>query len=212
MGTAVLRSHDCLKGRLHLEAFGSRPPPPVKPSRKKPPRSSPSPSTSPPPPPPKDGRSHQTRPAQPSPPPQPTNHTRPNPPRSVRKTGFPGKENAGDTQIRPRRPLVMEEVTILKRGDELKAFGPPAEDRRSDGDESLLCSTNRLGPDPEILPKKIGFADLGSVYAGPAFFASPSPSSLPFPASFLKKVGGEAITSDEATRSLRCLLRLDNLA
>ncbi|KAG1326621.1 putative zyxin [Cocos nucifera] len=106
----------------------------------------------------------------------------------------------------------MEEVTILKRGEELQAFVPPAEDRRSDGDDSVLWSTNRLGPDPQILPKKIGFADLGSVYAGPAFFASPSPSSLPFPAFFLKKAGGEAIDSDEATRSLRCLLRLDDLA
>ncbi|XP_010942151.1 uncharacterized protein [Elaeis guineensis] len=210
MGTAVLRSHDCLKGRLHLEAFGSRPPPPAKHSRKKPPRSSPS--SSPPPPPPKAGRSHLTRPARLSPPPQPTNPTRPNPPSSVRKTGSPGKENAGDTQIRPRRPLVMEEVTILKRGEELQAFVTPAEDRRSDGDESVLCSTNRLGPDPQILPKKIGFADPASVYAGPAFFASPSPSSLPFPAFFLKKAGGEAINSDEATRSLRCLLRLDALA
>lgn len=105
----------------------------------------------------------------------------------------------------------MEEVTILKRGEELKAFQPPAEERLSDGEESLLCSTNRLGPDPEILPKTVGFADLGSLYAGPAFFASPSPSSLPFPAFFLKKAGDEAIKSDEATRSLRCLLRLDDL-
>ncbi|XP_008806309.2 pre-mRNA-splicing factor cwc22-like [Phoenix dactylifera] len=209
MATAVLRSHDCLKDRLHLEAFGSRSPPPMKPPRKKPPRSSPS--TSPAPQAPKAGRNHHSRPSRLSPLPQSTKPTRPNPPRSGRKTGSPGKENTGDSEIRSRRPLVMEEVTILKRGEELKAFGPPAVDRRLGGEESVLCSTNRLGPDPEILPKKMGFADLGSVYAGPAFIASPAPSSLPFPAFFLKKTGDEAIKSDEATRSLRCLLRLDDL-
>nr|XP_010929111.1 uncharacterized protein LOC105050694 [Elaeis guineensis] len=209
MGTEVLRSHDCLQDRLHLEAFRSRPPPPMKPSRKKNPRSTPS--ISPASQLPNAGRSHQPRLARLSPPPQSTKPTRSNPQRSGRKTGSPGKENAGDSEIRPRRPLVMEEVTILKRGGDLKAFGPPPVDRRSGGEESALCSTNRLGPDPEILPKKIGFADLGSVYAGPAFFASPAPSSLPFPTFFLKKSAGEAIKSDEATKSLRCLLRLDDL-
>ncbi|KAG1364362.1 zyxin [Cocos nucifera] len=210
MGTEVLRSHDCLQDRLHLDAYfrsGSRPP--MKPSRKKAPRFSPSNS-------PASqllnaGRSHQPRPARLSPPPQSTKPTRSNPPRSGRKTGSPGKENARYSETRPRRTLVMEEVTILKRGGELKAFGPPAVDRRSDGEELALCCTNRLGPDPEILPKKMCFADLGSVYAGPAFFASPAPSSLPFPAFFLKKSAGEVINSDEATRSLRCLLRLDDL-
>ena len=72
-------------------------------------------------------------------------------------------------------------------------------DLRSDGD--VLCSTNRMGPDPEILPK---FSDLTpAVYAGPAFnISSPSPSSLPF----LRR------SSEIATRGLRCLLRLDEIA
>ena len=82
-------------------------------------------------------------------------------------------------------------------------------DLRSDGD--VLCSTNRMGPDLEILPK---FSDLTpAVYAGPAFnISSPSPSSLPFPAFFLKKSADEAVKSEIATRGLRCLLRLDEIA
>ncbi|KAG1369664.1 putative zyxin [Cocos nucifera] len=105
----------------------------------------------------------------------------------------------------------MEEVMILKHKGELKAFGPPAMDRWSNGKESVLYCMNHLGPDPEILPKKIGFIGLGLVYAGLASFSSLVPRSLLFPVFFLKKSIDEVIKSDDTTRSLRCLLRLDDL-
>lgn len=131
-----------------------------------------------------------------------------------RQFGSPDKENS-----EARKPLVLGQVTILKRGEELKAKPqtPPspsaaataAAPRSAGNDPSVLCSTNRLGPDPKILPK---FSDLKAVYAGPAYITSPAPSSLPFPAFFLKKASDEASESDLATRGLRCLLRLDEIA
>ncbi|ONK59589.1 uncharacterized protein A4U43_C08F8020 [Asparagus officinalis] len=106
----------------------------------------------------------------------------------------------------------MGRVTILKRGEALSSKPPQstAVDFRSDGDESsVLCSTNRLGPDPGILPK---LSDLSAIYAGPAYISSPAPSSLPFPAFFLKRTADEASKSEIATKGLRCLLRLDDIA
>ncbi|KAK9269001.1 hypothetical protein L1049_000769 [Liquidambar formosana] len=104
----------------------------------------------------------------------------------------------------PAKNLVMEQVTILKRGEGLK----PAKTVRFEDEEDLvLCSTDRLGPDPETVQKQIRVSDyktVGGVYAGSAFFASPPPSSVPFPAFFAKKEKNETATSD-----LRRLLRLD---
>ncbi|MQM14372.1 hypothetical protein Taro_047302 [Colocasia esculenta] len=104
----------------------------------------------------------------------------------------------------PGKKLVVEEVAFLKRGEPVKE--PPAAVR--DGDLAL-CSTVRLGPDPEILPKQTPLAGgEPSLDADLGFLASPSPSSLPFPASFfVKKDAGNGM--DLATEGLRCLLRLD---
>lgn len=98
------------------------------------------------------------------------------------------------------RDLVMEEVRILKRGE---AVRPPSPSLSSRGGEENLtpCLTDRLGPDPNVLPKPSV-----SVYAGPAFVSSPSPSSLPVPL-FLKKAASRG--DDIATRTICCLLRLD---
>lgn len=51
-------------------------------------------------------------------------------------------------------------------------------------DDFALCSTNRLGPDPEMVPKE-KLADF--FFAGSAFVDSPPPSSLPLPGFFAKK-------------------------
>ncbi|KAJ8480569.1 hypothetical protein OPV22_024296 [Ensete ventricosum] len=209
MGTAVLRPHDCLRNRLHDDAFGSRPPPPAKPHRKKPPRppptssSPPSASFHPPPPPPppsKAGRRGLGQPAR-SPPPQAVaKPSRANPPLDSRKSPSPRKDGTlSEGETRSRRALVMEGVRILKRGEELKPGASRAADLGQEGDGSGLCSTNRLGAEPEILPRKVGLAVLESPYAGPAFFASPSPSSLPLPSFCLKK---GAVKGDEAARVL----------
>ncbi|URE19850.1 alginate regulatory protein AlgP [Musa troglodytarum] len=180
MAMAVLRSHDCLKNRHHLDAYGFRRPPPAKPHRKK----------SPPP-------AHSSPPTHPPPPAPPRKAFKPScsanhPPDGLRSPS-PLKDGAqSDGETCQRRALVMEEVRIMKRGEELKPRASLAADQSLEGDDSALRTSNQLGPEPEILPRKVGLAVLESAYAGPAFLASPSPSSLPIPSFFLKKAVSRA--------------------
>ncbi|MQL83288.1 hypothetical protein Taro_015780 [Colocasia esculenta] len=217
MGADLLRSHGGTGGRLPAGEIRSSPP--VKPSRStnlaRHPRVSPRQADdafprSPP---------SQTKPLRKS----PGNHGTPG--RSGRRSRIPDSEGKMVVKM-PVKRLVMEEVTILKRGEDVKPTRP-AEDRRpsdregaaappsvADGadDDDInvaLCSTERLGPDPEILPKQIRLVDgKKPLYAGSGFFASPSPRSLPLPTSFFAKKE-VANTTDLATRGLRYLLRLD---
>ncbi|KAJ8766273.1 hypothetical protein K2173_022332 [Erythroxylum novogranatense] len=102
--------------------------------------------------------------------------------------------------------LVMEKVTILRRGESLDSK------IKSTG-EMVVTGTDRLGPEPEMVPKQVRMVDLSSplagksdMYAGSAFFMSPAPSSLPLP-SFSKRK--QVSVDDLATRDLRRLLRLE---
>ena len=65
--------------------------------------------------------------------------------------------------------LVMGQVKILKRGETLSAFR-----------NSVVTSTNKIGPEPETSQKKIGEI-VSRRYAGACSSASPPPSSLPIP-------------------------------
>ncbi|XP_015573358.1 uncharacterized protein LOC107261088 [Ricinus communis] len=126
--------------------------------------------------------------------------------------------SADDSKI-PRnhgssRGLVMEKVTILRRGESLDSKIKTTETApflKKDG--MVVAGTDRLGPDPEMVPKQIRIVDLRSpitgkcdMYAGSGFAVSPAPSSLPLP-SFSKKK--QVPIDDSATRDLRRLLRLD---
>ncbi|XP_062078283.1 uncharacterized protein LOC133782874 [Humulus lupulus] len=121
----------------------------------------------------------------------------------------------------PAINLVMGQVTILKRGDSLSLTA--GKNDRSHGavvsvekrkprvakvvdDVDLgLGSTNRLGPDPEMVMKQVRVSNckvIDDFYAGSgAAFTSPPPSSLPLPG-FLGK-------NEAATCDLRRLLHLD---
>ena len=87
----------------------------------------------------------------------------------------------------PSKKLVMEEVTILKRGEDLKTVRPS-----STGLDSTPCSMLRLGPEPDAFANQVRFASAvpGSGAAdsfwGSPFLDSPAPSALPFPAMLLK--------------------------
>lgn len=124
------------------------------------------------------------------------------------------------------------QVTILKRGESLNVIKSNKNEilKRtvsSTGDliglgssSSTSSSESRsIGPDPELVPKQIRITDLKSsttvrshhhheVYAGSAFYMSPSPSALPLPTFSIKKEG-LGIVDDSATKDLRRLLRLD---
>ncbi|XP_043701319.1 uncharacterized protein LOC122651834 [Telopea speciosissima] len=184
MATAVLRSQDCLRGRFPKETLA---PSPFRP------------------------RKNSNTNANPNPNPNPSFS------RSGRRKRIPvgslDKEN-GRSARSPAKNMIMGQVTILKRGEMLK----PTEDRvrgvveeqAKINEVSVLCSTDRLGPEPEMIPKQIGLTDVKSVdgvFAGSAFLTSPPPSSLPLPGFFTKKVVPSKI--DVATTDLRRLLRLD---
>ncbi|KAF5187714.1 hypothetical protein FRX31_022701 [Thalictrum thalictroides] len=71
---------------------------------------------------------------------------------------------------------------------------------------TVVSSSDRLGPEPEMIPKEVRLTDLKSVngetFAGSVFVSSPSPNSLPFP-TFTKQV--------VATKDLRRILGINLL-
>ncbi|XP_042510315.1 uncharacterized protein LOC122085798 [Macadamia integrifolia] len=192
MATAALRSQDCLRGRFPAETLTS---PPFKPRRTSNSNANPSPNPNPNPTFTRSGRRKRTQ------------------------VGSPDKENrrsrcemAGSRL--PAKNMIMGQVTILKRGEMLK----PTEDRvrgvveeeAKTNEVPVLYSTERLGPEPDMVPKQIGLTDVKSVdgvFAGSAFLTSPPPSSLPLPGFFTNKVVPSK--NDVATTDLRRLLRLD---
>ncbi|KAF8730103.1 hypothetical protein HU200_017071 [Digitaria exilis] len=207
MATGVLRSHDALNNRMHLDAFT---PSPTKPRRRRSPK--PAGASSPPPKaaavassPPKAAASTPVKGAaagRRSPPARPAAR----------------KQQPSPTKEKPKQRLVMEEVRILKRGEEPPApapapvvAAPVAKPAPAATEPRVLASTGRIGPKaPAVSPTKkiVSSASANAaVYAGPAFSAAaPEPSSLPMPALFLRRA------ESEATRGLRCLLRIGELA
>ncbi|KAK4433965.1 hypothetical protein Salat_0559200 [Sesamum alatum] len=117
--------------------------------------------------------------------------------------------------------LVMGQVTLLRRGESLsslasKVTGGSAEaPAQKPVDDLAVLGTVRIGPDlPEMVPKQIrlGAPSTGDVYAGSAFFSSPSPRSVPLPSFFNKRDSDDCQSEpfdDGATRDLRRLLRLE---
>ncbi|EOA22799.1 hypothetical protein CARUB_v10003517mg [Capsella rubella] len=93
--------------------------------------------------------------------------------------------------------LVMEQVKILKRGETLSAFSNkensgcdvtrrPVLKKTVNDTDLIVTSTNRLGPEPEILMKQIGAFKRLEIFAGAGCSISPLPSSVPIPC-FLEK-------------------------
>ncbi|KAK7359661.1 hypothetical protein VNO77_01623 [Canavalia gladiata] len=118
------------------------------------------------------------------------------------------KPSFDDSKLARNSGLVMEKVTILRRGESLDSK-LKSEALRREGDDLVVMQ--RLGPDPEMVPKQIRIVDLKpgrDVYAGSAFAVSPSPSALPLP-SFSRKQSAAKAVADSATRDLRRLLRLE---
>lgn len=194
MATVVLRSQDCLRDRFHPETLTYSPLLKSRPN----PNSNPNPN--------------------------------PNGTRARRRKRSPlGFQDNGNDRVpdrygsmvvkSPARNLVMGQVTILKRGEALslpknRGLGNDRKGRaRREADlDLMLGSTDRLGPEPEMVQKEIRVSEskvVDGLYAGSAFFSSPPPSSLPLPLFFTKKDGSPS--NDEATSDLRRLLRLDFL-
>ncbi|XP_068649206.1 uncharacterized protein [Aristolochia californica] len=134
--------------------------------------------------------------------------------------------------------LVMGQVTILKRGEDLKMRPakpdlpvdvhekksmlaveekkPKVEEKKHkfEHKDAVLCFTERLGPEPVMVTKQIRISEPKSVgavelvYAGSGFVTSPAPSALPLPAFFTRDCQ-KSVNNDQATKDLRRLLGLD---
>lgn len=121
------------------------------------------------------------------------------------------RPSSDDSKVARGSGLVMEKVTILRRGQSLDSK-MKIESLKKVGDNFVVVGTQRIGPDPEMVPKQIRIMDLKhDVYAGSAFSMSPSPSALPFPSFQRKQMLAPAtvVVDNSATRDLRRLLRLD---
>ncbi|PON67108.1 hypothetical protein PanWU01x14_105050 [Parasponia andersonii] len=206
MGTAVLRPHDCIRGRFTDESIAM-----ITPLRSR--RNPNIPILGPKP----DPNGFQSRRRKRCPvgfqlSPQDRDHTR--------------SRGGGMVEKAPASNLVMGKVKILKRGESLSlstakshrgsgvvvAAAVAGENRKPraaaakvEDVDLVLGSTNRLGPDPEIVMKQVRVSKckvVDGLYAGSgAFFSSPPASSLPLPGFLGKK--------DGATSDLRRLLQLD---
>lgn len=127
---------------------------------------------------------------------------------SVDRSHTPAKSTAASN-------LVMGQVKILKRGEKLSPEIPisqggiavPVVNHKvrvtNEGDlDLILGTTDRFGPDPVTMQKQIRVSESkNGIYAGTAFASSPPPSSVPVPF-FLGKNGS-------ATSDLIRLLRLN---
>ncbi|CAJ1962301.1 unnamed protein product [Sphenostylis stenocarpa] len=123
------------------------------------------------------------------------------------------KLSSDDSRVSRSSGMVMEKVTILRRGESLDSK-LKCEALKKEGDDMVVVGTQRLGPDPDMVPKQICIVDFWSghdVYAGSAFAMSPSPSALPLPSFSKRHVAAAAAVAvdDSATRDLRRLLRLE---
>lgn len=116
--------------------------------------------------------------------------------------------SSDDLKVARGSGMAMEKVTILRRGESLDSL-VKSDGLKKEGQDLVVIGTQRLGPDPNMVPKQtriVDFKTVCDVYAGSAFAMSPSPSALPIP-SFQRKFAPVAV-DDSATRDLRRLLRI----
>ncbi|KAJ4827248.1 hypothetical protein Tsubulata_015212 [Turnera subulata] len=149
--------------------------------------------------------------------PQPNNQRRKRSPNTSPPSRAPA--SAAVSSSPPKNNYIMGQVKILKRGEQLAKAVPPVKEAkpkapvtvRKDADLADLGSTDRLGPDPEMVTAQIRLSEpkqAGGFYAGSAFVTSPPPSSLPLPAFFTKKAVVVESKNDVATSDLCKLLGL----
>jgi len=84
---------------------------------------------------------------------------------------------------------------------------PTARAQASPVDKRVSRTTLRISDPVAVATKKLAPVAVAASYAGPAFSAAaPEPSSLPLPGFFFRRA------EEEATRGLRCLLRIGELS
>lgn len=118
----------------------------------------------------------------------------------------PTKDVVGDRKVGKdsRRILPAKK----KSEKEKRSFSNPKIDDLKI-DDFALSSTDRLGPDPAMVPKQMNKNIAEFFFAGSAFVDSPPPSSVPLPGFFTKSF--VAAEKEDATTDLRRMLGLDLL-
>ncbi|XP_071721867.1 uncharacterized protein [Rutidosis leptorrhynchoides] len=130
-----------------------------------------------------------------------------------RKTRPKHRKSISPPPSAPVRNLVIGQVKILKRGEDFIPKTTPL-------NESDLGSTKPLRPDPDLSRRrKIKNTTVNdnsinglvaSLYAGSALsLKSPSPSSVPLPAFFTKKLADVKTAGEDASQALKQLLLLN---
>ncbi|KAJ4913683.1 hypothetical protein Rs2_08304 [Raphanus sativus] len=108
-----------------------------------------------------------------------------------------------------KKSPIAGQVRILKRGEEIPKKTADLVVEKPD-----LVSTQRIGPDPCLIPSQIRLSDRKSkkatvppFYAGPVTMASPPPSDVPLPAFFTTtKKSVSLFQAAEATNRLISIL------
>ncbi|KAD5507961.1 hypothetical protein R6Q59_031344 [Mikania micrantha] len=144
------------------------------------------------------------------------------PPTGVRKSKLKAPMVTDPPAAAVARSLVMGQVKILKRGESLDDSPTVSKDtnRRKVTKDSIsdcvfndlkiedfaLSSTDRLGPDPELVPKQMNKNMAELFFAGSVFVDSPPPSSLPLPGFFTKNFVADV--KEDPSTDLRRMLGL----
>ncbi|KAL0726528.1 hypothetical protein Bca4012_022621 [Brassica carinata] len=136
------------------------------------------------------------------------NRTRRSPPRNQITRSPPKAPPPPPLSSFAPKGTVIGQIRILKRGEEIPKKTSDLVVEKPD-----LVSTQRIGPDPCLIPSQIRLSDRKSkktvvpFYAGPVTMTSPPPSDVPLPAFFTTK----KIATDATTELIR-MLRLDIIA
>ncbi|KAK9050337.1 hypothetical protein SSX86_030692 [Deinandra increscens subsp. villosa] len=118
--------------------------------------------------------------------------------------------NATPTDVTGDRKVYRDSLKVLstkKKSDKEKFQNSNTRIDKLKLDDFALSSTDRLGPDPEMVPKQMNkniAADF--FFAGSAFVDSPPPSSLPLPGFFTKNFS--AVVKEDPSTDLRRILGL----
>ncbi|ONI34546.1 hypothetical protein PRUPE_1G486700 [Prunus persica] len=134
--------------------------------------------------------------------------TSPQTDRKKRRPTRPNNNSPSPVQ-KPAAPknIVMGQVKILKRGDEIPKATPVRSPQKQNPNPQVpdLGSTSRMGPDSKKVPERNWASGF---YAGSSScIAAPPPESLPLPSFFAKKSAPSS--TDEAASVLLKLLRLN---
>ncbi|CAH8328415.1 unnamed protein product [Eruca vesicaria subsp. sativa] len=133
------------------------------------------------------------------------NRTRRSPPRN-QTTRSPPKAPPPPPSV--KKSPVVGQVRILKRGEEI-----PNKTAELVVEKTDLVSTQRIGPDPCLIPSQIRLSDRKSkkvpFYAGPVTMTSPPPSDVPLPAFFTTKKSVSLFQAADATSDLIRMLGLN---